>query len=342
MTPLVFLANGIQLAISLLVKTPNKDVSPWKILYIPFSMKPITGFIRAYAREVNKPALLLSTLFVAALVWLNYARGFTAWLAYESGLPGSYTSAHYLIFFAAFTIPYLLLVKKVKRYFSQPGFVACLFIAPLVFALKVGIDTDLTLSPDLHWNGYWNIVLYWPLRLVMVVALLAMIWIFIRPDASRYGTALKKTNWTPYLLMLAIMVPLIAAASTQPDFLATYPKMEEVLPLPPGAEPGWLYKLLFQLAYGSDFFSIELFFRGFLVIGFIHWVGKDAILPMACFYCTIHFGKPMGECISSYFGGLLLGIVSYHTRSIYGGLIVHLGIAWLMEAGGYLGNYYHL
>ena len=63
------------------------------------------------------------------------------------------------------------------------------------------------------------------------------------------------------------------------------------------------------------------------------WAGKDAILPMACFYCTIHFGKPLGECISSYFGGMLLGIVVYNTRSIFGGLMVHLGIAWLMEIG---------
>jgi len=127
-------------------------------------------------------------------------------------------------------------------------------------------------------------------------------------------------------------------ASTQPDFLATYPKMKEIIPLHDGATPGWFYKLLFQLSYGSDFFSVEIFFRGFLIIGFIKWVGKDAILPMACFYCTIHFGKPLGECISSYFGGLLLGIVAYNTRSIYGGLIVHLGIAWLMELGGYIGN----
>jgi hypothetical protein len=69
-------------------------------------------------------------------------------------------------------------------------------------------------------------------------------------------------------------------------------------------------------------------------------VGKAAILPMACFYCTIHFGKPLGECISSYFGGMILGIVVYHTRSIFGGLMVHLGIAWLMEIGGYVGNAY--
>lgn len=301
-------------------------------------MKQIAGFIKSYAREVNKPVLLIATFFTALLVWLNYKKGFTSWLAYESGLPWSYTTGHYLLFLAAFLLPYLLLVKKNRKVFAQPAFIACLLLAPLIFALKVGVDTNITVSDQFHWNGYWNIVLYWPLRVVLVVFCIFLAWKFLRPDDSLYGLAVKKMDWKPYLLMLLIMLPLIAAASTQPDFLETYPKLEEVVPLPPGARPGWLYMLLFELAYGSDFFSIELFFRGFLVIGFAKWVGRDAILPMACFYCTIHFGKPMGECISSYFGGLLLGIVSYHTRSVYGGLMVHLGIAWLMEAGGFIGN----
>lgn len=136
--------------------------------------------------------------------------------------------------------------------------------------------------------------------------------------------------------MLLLMVPLIAMASTQPDFLGTYPKLKNILFLQQ-ADP-LFYKLLFELSYGSDFFTIELFFRGFLVLAFAKWVGKDAILPMALFYCTIHFGKPMGECISSFFGGILLGLVTFHTKSIWGGLMVHVGIAWLMEIGGYIGN----
>jgi hypothetical protein len=134
------------------------------------------------------------------------------------------------------------------------------------------------------------------------------------------------------------MVPLIAAASTQADFLAMYPKLKSFFLTDENMNLSWLHKLLFELSYGSDFFSIEIFFRGFLILAFIKWVGKDAILPMACFYCTIHFGKPLGECISSYFGGLLLGIIVYNTRSMFGGLMIHLGIAWLMEIGGYLGN----
>lgn len=134
------------------------------------------------------------------------------------------------------------------------------------------------------------------------------------------------------------MVPLIAVASTQPDFLSMYPKLRDVDSVLYNVKNKWLYQLLHELSYGSDFITVELFFRGFLILAFIKVVGKDAILPMACFYCTIHFGKPLGECISSYFGGLVLGIVVYNTRSIVGGLIVHLGIAWLMELGGYIGN----
>ncbi len=136
--------------------------------------------------------------------------------------------------------------------------------------------------------------------------------------------------------MLLIMVPLIALAASQPDFQAMYPKLKTIESLNQAEGMQWWHKLLFELSYGSDFFTIELFFRGFLILAFVKWAGKDAILPMACFYCAIHFGKPVGECISSYFGGLLLGIVIYNTRSIWGGLLVHLGIAWLMEIAGYL------
>lgn len=138
--------------------------------------------------------------------------------------------------------------------------------------------------------------------------------------------------------MLLIMLPFITVASTQADFLEVYPKLKSVANIYNDSNITWWHKMLFELSYGSDFIGIELFFRGFLILGFAKWVGKDAILPMACFYCTIHFGKPMGECISSYFGGIILGIVVYNTRSILGGLLVHLGIAWLMELGGYIGN----
>jgi hypothetical protein len=298
-------------------------------------MKEIIGFIKAYYNEVNKPVLLFCTLFVAGLVYFNYQFGLENRLIKQlSAFPG-----HFLIYLAAFAVPHLaLLLKKNLPFFESPPLLIGLVAAPMVFAFKVSMDTHINVSGNEDWNQYWNTIIYWPMRMITLVGILGVCWLLFNRKDNFYGLSAKKFSYTPYLLMLLIMLPLLAAASTQPDFLATYPKMKEIIPLPAEATPHWLYKLLFQLSYGSDFFSVEIFFRGFLIVGFLKWVGSDAILPMACFYCTIHFGKPLGECISSYFGGLLLGIVAYNTSSIYGGLMVHLGIAWMMELGGYIGN----
>jgi len=98
----------------------------------------------------------------------------------------------------------------------------------------------------------------------------------------------------------------------------------------------WVTAGIYELFYGFDFLSVELFFRGFLVIALSRFVGKDAILPMVAVYCFLHFGKPAGEAISSIFGGYILGILAYSSRNIYGGLIAHLGVAWGMELMAYL------
>ncbi len=302
-------------------------------------MKEIIGFIKTYYHEVNKPALLCSTLFIGIFIWFNYQYLLEYRLVNRSSLPYADFLGHFLIYFIAFLTPWLVFsFRQIRNIMADPYFVACLIAGPLIFACKVGIDTNINITADHQWIRYWNSIIYWPVRMIVLIVMLGVCKFLFHEKQGFYGLNSKKFNIAPYFVMLLLMVPLIVVASTQPDFLASYPKMKNILPLPPDADPEWFYKLLFQLSYGSDFFSVEIFFRGFLVIGLMKWAGKDAILPMACFYCTIHFGKPLGECISSYFGGILLGIISYNTKSIYGGLIVHLGIAWIMEFGGWLGN----
>lgn len=179
----------------------------------------------------------------------------------------------------------------------------------------------------------------WIIRvLVVLVPIFIIWWIKDRNQAPFYGLA-PLGDAKPYWWMLLMMVPLIALASTQPDFLQAYPKAKVLAALP---ESGWwqrLRYLVYEGCYGFDFVSIEFFFRGFLILALVRICGMHCILPMACFYCSIHFGKPMGEAISSFWGGLLLGIISYHTGSVWGGLLVHLGIAWMMELGGALGHW---
>jgi membrane protease YdiL (CAAX protease family) len=81
--------------------------------------------------------------------------------------------------------------------------------------------------------------------------------------------------------------------------------------------------------------GIELLFRGFMVIGMASVLGRAAVVPMVVTYCFLHFGKPAGEAVSSIFGGFILGVIAYETRSIWGGIIIHVGIAWAMELAAY-------
>lgn len=243
------------------------------------------------------------------------------------------------VFLVAFALPYLFYyIFENKKYFDDRLIFLLIFLSPAIFSWKMVMNTEFRLMADNSWNYYWNQVTYWPIRLLVLSFILFIIWKTFYPKQGFFGLTSKNLKWTPYVIMLLIMIPLIAAASTQPDFLNMYPRLKDVDAVLYNVKDRWLYHLIHELSYGIDFISVELFFRGFLVLAFIKVAGKDAILPMACFYCTIHFGKPLGECISSYFGGMLLGVVVYHTRSIIGGLMVHLGIAWLMELGGYIGN----
>lgn len=298
-------------------------------------MKKIVGYLRNYFTDVNKWVLLFSTLFTAFAVYCNYHfhlnRKITRLDAHWEYL------AWYGVFFLAFSFGYVLQrIFLHSTVFTHKRFLQLLFIAPAIFAWKMAAAFDFSFSTDAFENEYWNAVVYWPLKVAVITFLLYLVHRHFDSDRPFYGVTVKQFSAKPYFIMLLLMFPLIAAASTQPDFLQLYPRMQNVdYLLRP--DKGF-YKLLYELSYGSDFFSIELFFRGFLVLAFARFAGKEAILPMAIFYCTIHFGKPMGECISSYFGGLILGIVSYHTRTIVGGFMVHVGIAWLMELGGYLGH----
>lgn len=300
-------------------------------------MKQIFSYIRAYFTETHKPTLVVVSILTAILVFLNYHFLIDDRIDGEDSFAWSFWG-RVVIFSIAFILPYLVYrILAGRNYFTSTSFILLLLIAPFIFALKIALNIPIQFSEDYGVDNYWNHIVYWPLLLLITAILLLICWRIFNRDQPFYGVTTKNLVWKPYLIMLLIMVPLIAAASTQPDFLRMYPKINSVIQHGDMQLTFW-HKLLFELSYGSDFISIELFFRGFLILAFVKWAGKDAILPMACFYCTIHFGKPLAECISSYFGGILLGIVVYNTRSIFEGLLVHLGIAWMMEVGGYLGG----
>jgi membrane protease YdiL (CAAX protease family) len=139
-----------------------------------------------------------------------------------------------------------------------------------------------------------------------------------------------------------IVVPIVVIASFHENFNTYYPVYKSN-----GAAEYWnisesVTLAGYELAYGWSFVSVELLFRGFLVIGLVNIMGRHAILPMVVCYCFIHFGKPIGECISSVFGGYILGVIAYYSRSIFGGIFIHIGLAWLMEITASLNSHLNI
>ena len=292
-----------------------------------------------YTTTFNWFYFLLIFVMIGVLIYLNYwhfletklVSGENAWRPF---------AGTYLLYFIPFALAFFLqlLIFTDLNYYKNHWFWIILLLAPAFFSFRVNFDFQQNIIASI-WRGdeqlFWTRSLNWVVRVfVVLIPVFILWWVKDRNDQPFYGTRVL-TNFKPYLIMLLIMIPLIALASTQKDFLHMYPKAKFITGLALPDKNRHLF--IYELCYGFDFISIEFFFRGFLILSLMKICGPHCIIPVACFYCTIHFGKPMGEAISSFWGGLLLGIVSYNTGSIWGGLLVHLGIAWLMEIGGWIG-----
>ncbi|MBS1511181.1 MAG: hypothetical protein JST86_10085 [Bacteroidetes bacterium] len=303
-------------------------------------MKQIFSYISTFRKEgYNGLYFLFIIVMLAVLIYFNYGHQLTPKIdQYKSNFVTGWI-LYYLLYLIPFALGFLLQRPffKTGTYWRNRWFWIILLSAPAIFAFRVNFSLGQTIIPA-SWGEddivFGSNCLNLLVRAVVIIAAVWIIWLVKdRKTQPFYGTQ-KSGPPAPYLLMILIMLPLIIIAATQKDFLHMYPRVKFLLHT---AEPQPSYRYwIYEICYGFDFVSIELFFRGFLVLSLLRICGTQCIVPMACFYCSIHLGKPAGEAVSSFWGGLLLGIVSYHTRSIRGGLVVHLGIAWLMEICGWL------
>lgn len=303
-------------------------------------MTEFFNYFRTYFRDLSARLFFACMTYAALLVFCNYY--FQLEPVILSGIPDAFAKflAFFVLYVIAFAVPYVFIGLMVdKSLFRRKMLWITIVCAAAIFAIKVNASwvSGFIYSHYSDDSGrFLAVISNLPSRLLILLLCLYAVWKFGKYPSPFFGATLKGVKWKPYFLMLLIMIPLIAWASTQADFLRTYPKLKAIYFL--GDHLQVWHSLLYEFAYGLDFISIELFFRGFLILGFVRFAGRNAILPMAVFYCSIHFGKPLMECVSSFFGGIILGVVVYETRSIAGGLVVHLGIAWMMEIGGYLGS----
>jgi membrane protease YdiL (CAAX protease family) len=133
-------------------------------------------------------------------------------------------------------------------------------------------------------------------------------------------------SWKVYVLLYGLSVPFILFASTQANFLATYPFYSLI----PG-EAWWPYLWLWWGLYAAQFVALEFFFRGFMVHGLKLRMGVTSVFVMVVPYVMVHFAKPPLEALSAIVGGTVLGYLSLKTKSVWWGAGVHIAIAATMD-----------
>jgi membrane protease YdiL (CAAX protease family) len=126
-----------------------------------------------------------------------------------------------------------------------------------------------------------------------------------------------------YVLLFIPVGVLVWFAAQRPEFQQTYPFYRH--------PQGWQDLLMWECLYAAQFFSLEFFFRGFMLHGLKDRFGAAAIGVMVIPYTMIHFAKPLPETLGAVIAGTVLGILSLRTGTIWGGVLIHVAVAISMD-----------
>ncbi|XOV92383.1 MAG: CPBP family intramembrane glutamic endopeptidase [Bacteroidota bacterium] len=309
-------------------------------------MKKVLGYIIDYQKKHFDVKLYLSIGFFLVLIFT-----FNYYFDFENSVLDKYNGqfrdgVHMFLFHG---IPYLgicfllYLFGKSQTWLKSPRFWLMFFIGFFILAFDRSFYGYVLLKGHFDNRDYIFIskTVRWLSSTFIVVIPLLIVYRLMEHDHPKiyYGLSANKFDFKPYLILLLLAGVCVGIGSFFADLQAYYPRYQYsrgTYFAEHHGLPEIVSVLIYEIAYGSDFVGVEIFFRGFLIFAFARTLGSYAVLPMVVTYAVLHFGKPITEAISSVFGGYLLGIISYNTRSIWGGIVIHMGIAWLMEVFGYL------
>ncbi len=307
-------------------------------------MRKILAYLKEYqSKHFDLKLYLATALFLIVSFIFNYSLDFE-----DSIIDKNFGSfLHWLRMFLWMMMPFvvvslfLLAFKKIEKLDRSYWIKALVGFAILALGRVFNLHLELIKVLPLIEERFLSKSLNWASKVILVLVPLLMFYAIYEDEKPKnwFGLCTDKFELKPYLTLLALAIMGIAIGSFIGDLQSYYPRYQFTM----GGElaekynfPEWLSILFFELCYGSSFVSVEVFFRGFLIYAFAKSLGGHAVLPMVATYAYLHFGKPMTEAISSVFGGYLLGVIAYYSRNVWGGIIIHMGVAWAMELFGYL------
>lgn len=146
---------------------------------------------------------------------------------------------------------------------------------------------------------------------------------FLFPTRSRnpFGLSIKhiRENIKPYAILIAVMLPVLWLATSQPSFYSFYPLYR------PANLDDWL---AYESVYLLQFLGVEFFFRGWGLFRMEKMFPGYGVFLMVLPYALIHIHKPFPEAMASIVAGIVLGFLALKTRSIWPGIVVHTTVAF--------------
>ncbi|NOY92282.1 MAG: CPBP family intramembrane metalloprotease [Deltaproteobacteria bacterium] len=173
------------------------------------------------------------------------------------------------------------------------------------------------------WWAVWRVIGFLLIPVLMVK--------LTRQKVRAQGLSTKdfwKHAWI-YLLALSVVLVAVAIVSFEDTFQRYYPFYSE-------SGRSWSDLIFWELFYAAQFFSLEYFFRGYLLTQLRDSMGSHAIFAMVVPYVMIHFGKPMPETFAAILAGVFLGTLAMKTRSIWAGFLIHVSVAVSMDVAALL------
>ncbi|MGD8176221.1 CPBP family intramembrane glutamic endopeptidase [Marinimicrobium sp. ARAG 43.8] len=169
------------------------------------------------------------------------------------------------------------------------------------------------------WTG-WHIVCF----LLIPWTVIRCFW--RRESLADFGWRWNETSqhWRGYLLLLSPILVFVVIVSQGEDFVNHYPFYTH-------AGRSWADFLAWELLYMTQFVVLEFFFRGYMLRALRPALGANAIWVMCVPYLMIHFPKLWLEATGAILFGLFLGVLALRSRSIWGGVLVHAGVALSMD-----------
>ena len=169
------------------------------------------------------------------------------------------------------------------------------------------------------WWTFWHLVAF-------ILIPFALIHFALREPIRDHGWRWNQVSqhWRGYLLLLSPILLFVYLVSLGEDFVNHYPFYRH-------AGRSWFDLITWELLYLSQFIFLEFFFRGFMLNALRPAIGANAIWVMCVPYMMIHLPKLWLEATGAILFGLFLGILAMQSRSIWGGVLVHAGVAVSMD-----------